>query len=683
VVSAANASKEEAEARVAYALRSGLAPRPEVYRLSTSDLETFGIPHTVYPPSVSPAVWPNFIIPLGLVPRDGVRAFVEIGSAPTETEIREVARYVRARYPGIHVATYAPRDPWAIRNALLVDGRIVVADPASQWTLMLAANSTRDVASDAKTLARRLGLDFRYFEERTTLIPELWLPNDTALLEDDRRARASIDACYRGGSISVEQMMSCSGYVLSPRTLANCLGDADALGEKLSSRILFETCVALPATPENVEAVLQQGFSLKDPLTLAAEYLPPIPELASLQGCLAAYPSDQLGMTECVVQTVPGLSPVAVQTCMLDQSGAAVARCLLQNAVPNGVSDAVACVVAGNRADLSCVVDPSTKQAIEVAQTCMTRAINVRDTISCWDQVLPGGAVRSALTQADCLSREFARDSVTGLVLCSSDDPNVVRAMAVVKCLESATDVARVTCLTSEGSELNQVSCVLANQADPLRCLPAEWSASARLALSCARAVQDPAAAIESCGASSDPRVRKAAACVVRANGDAGEMSKCVAQSLLQGEAGRLAGCFASSQGATSFALCAVAPSMNEEWRIASECAATSGGEPISFATCTGGRLTVRELLKCVGGKIGRDCFGPNNTIVKFFTNMVSDIGDLLDGTFMDNDSNEIVKALRGVEGVASDFRDGVKTTIQDGIDEVNNCLATIGKCLS
>jgi len=79
---------------------------------------------------------------------------------------------------------------------------------------------------------------------------------------------------------------------------------------------------------------------------------------------------------------------------------------------------------------------------------------------------------------------------------------------------------------------------------------------------------------------------------------------------------------------------------MNEEWRIAAECAVQSGGEPFSFAGCTAGRLTVRELTKCFSGQIGKDCFGPNNTIVAFYRNAFNDL------TQGPGRNNEVVKAI-------------------------------------
>jgi hypothetical protein len=93
---------------------------------------------------------------------------------------------------------------------------------------------------------------------------------------------------------------------------------------------------------------------------------------------------------------------------------------------------------------------------------------------------------------------------------------------------------------------------------------------------------------------------------------------------------------------------------MNEEWRIAAECAVSSGGVPVTFAVCTGGRLTIRELFKCVQGRIGESCFGPNNTIRKFFENAFH---DLLNGP---GEGNDIVKGLNEVRNFAQGIGDGM-----------------------
>lgn len=114
-------------------------------------------------------------------------------------------------------------------------------------------------------------------------------------------------------------------------------------------------------------------------------------------------------------------------------------------------------------------------------------------------------------------------------------------------------------------------------------------------------------------------------------------------------------GCAASSQGPTSFGVCAIAPNLNEEFRIAAECAVSSGGEPISFASCTGGRLTIRELTKCVGGQIGEDCFGPNNTIRKYYETMFNDL------TKGPGPSNDIIVTINAVGKSLQDVGKGVE----------------------
>ena len=65
---------------------------------------------------------------------------------------------------------------------------------------------------------------------------------------------------------------------------------------------------------------------------------------------------------------------------------------------------------------------------------------------------------------------------------------------------------------------------------------------------------------------------------------------------------------------------------MNEEWRIAAECAVETGGNPVGFAACTATQLTINELTKCFKGGIGTSCFGKNNTVVLTLTNAFHDL---------------------------------------------------------
>lgn len=87
--------------------------------------------------------------------------------------------------------------------------------------------------------------------------------------------------------------------------------------------------------------------------------------------------------------------------------------------------------------------------------------------------------------------------------------------------------------------------------------------------------------------------------CAVKAGADATAAAACAAQAYLPG----------------------VLKGLNPEWQAAAECAATSGGEPTAAASCTATRLAIAELTKCFTKGIGKPggCFGPNNTLVKFW----------------------------------------------------------------
>ncbi|MGF6271815.1 hypothetical protein ABIB38_000157 [Massilia sp. UYP11] len=67
---------------------------------------------------------------------------------------------------------------------------------------------------------------------------------------------------------------------------------------------------------------------------------------------------------------------------------------------------------------------------------------------------------------------------------------------------------------------------------------------------------------------------------------------------------------------------------MNQESLIAMQCAMASGGDPMTFATCTGGQLATNELNKCFTHGIGGNgCFGDGNTLVSTARNIGNEIG--------------------------------------------------------
>ena len=132
-----------------------------------------------------------------------------------------------------------------------------------------------------------------------------------------------------------------------------------------------------------------------------------------------------------------------------------------------------------------------------------------------------------------------------------------------------------------------------------------------------------------------------------------------------------------SGRRSTRVRLGAAAPAVNEDWRIAAECAASSGGEPITSAACAGGRLAIRELLGCLKGKFGESgCFGEGNTIRKFVTNAW---GDLTKGP---GKNNEVVKAVHNLGREASAAYDKTEKVVQNAGKELERGAHAVGRSL-
>lgn len=161
-----------------------------------------------------------------------------------------------------------------------------------------------------------------------------------------------------------------------------------------------------------------------------------------------------------------------------------------------------------------------------------------------------------------------------------------------------------------------------------------------------------------------DPKLAQSLGCLARSNGDTQAMAACAVAPYLPPEVALAADCAAKSTGATDFALCASGSGLNPEFRIAAECAVSTGGEPISFASCTAGRLTARELTKCMSGTIGQEggCFGPNNDLVKAFKNQIN---DLLNGPGAGNDLVKLVEAFAPVASAINQIGGNISRELQ------------------
>lgn len=99
------------------------------------------------------------------------------------------------------------------------------------------------------------------------------------------------------------------------------------------------------------------------------------------------------------------------------------------------------------------------------------------------------------------------------------------------------------------------------------------------------------------------------------------------------GALGEMLNCGIQSGGdAAGTAICLVGPKLNRDQQILLQCAATSGGEPNTFAVCAGGQLAMKEFINCRNVHFGEGaCFGRNNDIHKLIRNL--GLGDIHQGT--------------------------------------------------
>lgn len=421
--------------------------------------------------------------------------------------------------------------------------------------------------------------------------------------------------------------------------------------------------------------------------------------------CAAQAGGDPQKVKECAVEQFPnGRDVVALAECSAaaGKDPEKLSKCLIKGDI-GGVGAAIAACTAGAAASANALatclanLDPKFKVAQDLRK-CVASAVDdpaaairlcAKDVLQPDSQKLAvclltaGGDPLAALSACGGTPAESAR--VVETVAClqrvgnATDDlarcllidrPNTSAALEATVCASrSSGDPAKLALCAAPhlGGPAGEVAACLAAQPasrrDPARCVGAADPrlADAQKVYNCLSRGKDAAALISGCSEGIlDDKTRQAATCVASANGDRTALAACAGQAVLPGEAGRLVGCAASSQGPTSFGVCAVAPGMNEEFRIAAECAVSSGGEPISFASCTGGRLTIRELTKCIGGEVGKDCFGPNNTIRKYYETMFNDL------TKGPGPNNDILVAVRTAGKALEDVGKGVEHVVNE-----------------
>jgi hypothetical protein len=447
---------------------------------------------------------------------------------------------------------------------------------------------------------------------------EALLPSPEAI--GDIAVATKIISCFKSGYQTVQSMYACSGKWVTPRALLFC-----SFGAR---------CPIIADTTDGRNAIikalgsngLQTELTL-DPLTHSpdgAANLPPLPNLTQIMYCQTASTSKEF--KDCVLAaTVSGPSN-SLLGCSRGDNPQGTASCLAHQTNNTQMASIIDCMSgkAGTAENVvKCTNNPGLVEQIQTASNC----VNTGGTLNIKCILPTASALESNV--GSCLV-EAAGNGAAAAKCLERLNPSAAEALNAIKCATDASTESKATeCLASHlgGDAPNVAACIAAHKDNAITCLPAtrpEYKA-AQQAYSCIENGRDAGAFIENCASNfiKDDKTREAMSCVARAGSDKDQLAACAAQSVLPPDIARFAGCAASSQGPTSFALCAAAPLINEEWRIAAECAVQSGGNPIGFGGCTAGRLTARELTKCFTTK---DCFGPNNTIVKYFNNEFHDL---------------------------------------------------------
>ncbi|MFW0765070.1 hypothetical protein ACN0IV_04380 [Trabulsiella odontotermitis] len=540
-----------------------------------------------------------------------------------------------------------------------------VAD--NSWLIALATFATQADIEAAKKAVNRLGIPLADITVST-----FTRPDQLVKVIDGRAVSQStwgiVNRCYSTGQITVKQMHDCSGFWLTPSSLTRCILESNCRvldDRQLNSQARIEEFLSTQKLDLTTRLV---GMREAVPLSNDAKHL-----VNQIHQCQEQSQSDKQKFETCV-STLVGMtvSPAAMTCAQQNVSGNALLKCVTQASMTPEMQAVQNCVQGDHPDPLAvtkCLAGPEKAAAMTKVETCLTRATSQENALSgCIDGIIPA----DSREKVDCLTAAGANSgkAIHCVVPANSDAGKVTRALACAN-NPSATRDAALNCLTPLlGPDAGKAQACLENSTDNrslVMCMAAnrpELQAAQRV-YQCVSQGADAATLIASCSDGIlDERTRHVAGCVATTGGDKGALAGCIASTFLPKEYGPALQCAGSSTGGVSFALCMAGPSMNEELRITAECAVQSGGTPPAFAVCTAGRLTLRELGKCLSGKIGSDdgCFGPNNSIVVAFKTVGHDLESCVNGGDCLGRNNDIINALAEIGGGLRDLGDSLQS---------------------
>jgi hypothetical protein len=646
VVISSFASPDAAAELAMRARSSGIAK--DAFALRWRAIDSLGRPFRPHPASLSLGDVTNLIRDAKENTPDPDRnSIVSVFSAVDRTMAEEWLKQTRARFPDIEFA-------------LLQTGVTPV------YKVALAVHVNRNEAAQAVELARRIGLPSGQVM-REAIDPSEPLQAIGSYGAQSTAAWEVVSNCYKQGKVSVADLRACSGYWLTSTTLTRCLLESDC--RVLSDEIL--------ATDEQRSAFLaSQGLTLDSKLSVLAQAVP-IPMdaqtfITQVDSCRNSANGQQGAFLACLNRN--GTVNAKTLDCFDNRRpNDEVLQCVAQGAGLPMLAQKSPCFQSdfSEKIQLSkCLLPAKTIGSLAEVETCLTSKQTANSVLSdCMGGLLPPEQAKVVA----CLSRpDIGKFEATA---CFLPEGEAARAKKAFDCVGQAgadkhkaafcvagvanADAAKLSsCVATEESAAGAAACVLKDRPE---------LQSAHEAYECVSGGADAAALIANCsGGTVSQNAKDVARCVSKFGGDNSKLVGCAAASLLPPEWGPLAECAATSEGAVGLALCIAAPSMNEEWRIAAECASSTGGEPATFASCTGGRLTMLELQKCLTGEIGKDCFGPDNTIIAAFSAVGNDLSNCLNGQACLGPNNDLVKAAEalsnGVQDVGKEAQRIIRT---------------------
>lgn len=416
-----------------------------------------------------------------------------------------------------------------------------------------------------------------------------------ASITDDRVRAGCLIAIANDPEIT--QAARCIHHIAGAEDFLSCLNNPD-----------FARVVQTAASCLNTPDV--HPTDCLDPEASAAD--------AALIDCVSSSGMTGMLAAKCLDNVSPDLSKVHQTTTCLQKPASDPLKCavILASGATTKVVDC-----------LSNIADPQGRAACVLSSIPDFAALG--PARACAEHSLKGARL------SDCVAPSLGDDAVK-FVTCmsslatakldkclSSLNPNMAEAIRDQACLLKTLGTVRLlACVAAKlgGEAPKIVACVLGDQGNVLPCLVGgrpDYPATEQV-YACVDGGRDAGAVIENCagGLIKDEKTRRVASCLAESSGDKAQWAGCAGLAALPADAARYVSCAADNQGATSFALCSLGATMNEEWRIATACAVHAYGDPSAYAGCIGGRLMVQELANCFGGKVGRDCYGPDDVVV-------------------------------------------------------------------